>query len=232
MDMTRLRSFTGCVEAAGIAAQLASTTLERLTITSGYHNQRFNLPEPAPTMTALRQLAFPEIILMSVSSLPVDLPRFLASCVMLSTLSMYTEDANIVERLVQLCGKTLIELEISIGAYDSSWTSSTSLSVCTPQLQVLRLEAIGTFFLQPFPQSLRRLELAWVYLTSCADILADFRVSTYLQALSFLRISLENAQYEDDIDEEEERAADLAIVEISKECWRRGIVFDFNDGYC
>lgn len=230
IDLSRLREFPGPLDCSGIVAQRASAVLETVTVTNVFTEDRFHFPDPSAIMRALTQLVLQEYLPFSVNSIPPDFLRFLGSCKTLSSLYVNAGDADVVGMIVKLCGKVLRALEILVPELDPSWRSSTSLAAYAPQLQVLRFEAICSFFLQPYPSTLQCLAFDYVILTTCHNILADLRASTKLPAGLVLRISLET-EYEEELGEEEERLAEATITEIAEECESRGIIFKFSEGY-
>lgn len=227
-DLTRLRSFIGPLEYAGVVVQAAAATLKTLTVTSGYDNDAFDLPAAAPAMTALTQLCLQECLFYSVDNIPHDFHRFLGSCVNLSSLFVYTEVPEIIEEIVKLCGKTLLELRIILPDSIPHRKSSINLRACTPRLQVLQFVFVSTFFMQPYPSTLQLLDFDCVYVWCCDDILTDLRSTVQPLSISILRLSLDRDD-EEPIDEEEEEAAAITIREISNECERRGITFEINN---
>lgn len=216
-DSTRLRQVSSPLRVMGSVARRSSTTLESLVVEVGRNNEDFDFPDESPAMTKLRNLEIKDFFPATMQTIPKAFFRFVRSCGTLSRLSLYTDDPELSEKILALCGQTLVELDIYINDLYTYRNPTFNLSTYTSRLELLYSLNTDILRLQPFPRSLRKLDFRTVYQDELDGILSDLRSTAVLHRPRTLSIHITS----DDMVSQTEVAA--LVADILKECKRQDI---------
>lgn len=222
-DVCRLSQATVPSQWAGELIRRAFPTLRSLSILahplSGSVVGGFDFSEGSPNSIPLTLLSL-ETFGQSEFELPHNFRRFLRACDHLETLGLYVENGRVADKIVKLCGRNLLDLEIDSPRLDD-WISTVTLATSCPRLRALRLSVDMILRLQPYPPTLRKLAFIGVSVEKTARILSALRSPGSLPKLSFLRVAFSEDDWEADSEE-----AIFNMKELAAECERQGISFD------